>query len=115
VRGRHCRICLRCLVCPLICVTLIVIVPAPVLTATPVLPILMALLRACAKMLRTRATISTSHWSALLALVKDRLVVLHTGAHSIHGLSLLRPLMRHHWRRRTTRARVPINRHWLRS
>jgi ABC-type glutathione transport system ATPase component len=102
-------------VCPLICVTLIVIVPAPVLTATPVLPILMALLRACAKMLRTRATISTSHWSALLALVKDRLVVLHTGAHSIYGLSLLRPLMRHHWRRRTTRARVSINRHWLRS
>ena len=61
MRRRHCRICLRCLVCPLICVTLIVIIPAPVLAATPVLPILMALLRACAKVLRTRATISTPH------------------------------------------------------
>lgn len=104
-------VCLRCLVCSLVCVTLVVVAPTPVLPT-----ILVTLLRACAEMLRTRATVSTSHWTALLAVVKDRLVVLHIGAHSIHGLSLLRSLMCHHWCRRTTRAWVTVNtRHWLRS
>lgn len=61
-----------------------------IVTATSVLPaILVALLWTRAKVLRHRATIPAPHWTALLAWVKNRLVVLHVGAHSIHGLSLL--------------------------
>jgi hypothetical protein len=49
-------VCLRCLVCSLVCVTLVIVAPIPVLPT-----ILVTLLRACTEMLRTRATVSTSH------------------------------------------------------
>lgn len=71
--------------------------------------ILVSLLRAGSKMLRPRAAVAPSHWSALLAWVKDRLVILDIGAHAIHGLSLLRALVRHHRRGGTSGTGVSVD------
>lgn len=48
-------------------------------------------------------------WCASLSRAISRLVVLYTGAHPIHGLALLRTLVHHGWRRRSSRARIPVS------
>lgn len=82
--GRHSVVSLGGLVRSLTAISFAIGIAASVLPA-----ILVALLWACAKVLRHRATITAPHWTALLAWVKNRLVVLHIWAHSIHGLALL--------------------------
>lgn len=109
-RCRHRMAGLRCLARTLASVSLVIVASTSMLSA-----ILVALMGTCTKVLRSGAAISTPHWAALLAWVEDRLVVLHVGAHTVHRLSLLRSLMCHHRRRRTTRTRVAVNTgHWLR-
>lgn len=82
--GRHRVVSLGRLVRSLAAISFTIVIAASVLPA-----ILVALLWTCAKVLRHRATIPAPHWTGLLTLVENGLVVLHVGAHSIHGLALL--------------------------